>query len=420
MRHTLTVLLAVLAALTATRPPPLRAQSRLTLEDALVEAHTANAQLPLAALDARIALARLREARGALGPRFSLDGDLHGGTPTKYASGDGRLQLLAEQPIYDGGALRAGVAVLRAESEAGQARYRIAEKDLDVEVRVGFATVLELDTAIAVRREGLARLRTYVAAIQARLAAGEGVAGDLLKTRVEIGDADAGLADAQRLRDQARLTLNDLLGRDPSAPLELAPLPLPTPPPDSMAETWSVAPEVQQAEAEAAAARSGVALVTADRRPHLDLSMNAGAQPAFGTFGNGINNGQGWGTEFLLSLNWPLFDAGGYRARRDQARLRVDQTMRADMAVRRQARLAWSQARADLAARYREVETRARTAAIAEDSYLAAQSLYRGGGTTALDVLDAYATWVAASEAVAQAVFSYHVAAAQLIRWGTP
>jgi outer membrane protein TolC len=312
------------------------------------------------------------------------------------------------------------VAVLRAESEAGQARYRIAEKDLDVQVRVGFATVLELDTAIAVRREGVVRLRTYRAAIQARLAAGEGVAADLLRTRVQIGDAEANLADAVRLRDQARLALNDLLSRDPGAPLELEPLPPPTAPPDSIPETWSVAPDVRQAEAEAAAARSGVALITADRRPHLDLEVNAGAQPAFGTFGTGINNGQGWGTELLLSLNWPLFDAGGYRARRDQARLRVDQTVRADVAVRRQARLAWSQARVELVARYREVETRTRTAAIAEDSYLAAQSLYRGGGATALDVLEAYATWVTASEAVAEAVFSYHVAEAQLVRWGTP
>ena len=414
-----TILLAALAALHS-RQTPLQGQTSLTLEDALLEAHTANAQLPLAALEARIGLARLREARGALGPRLSLDGDLHGGNPEKYAGSDGRLQLLALQPIYDGGALRAGVAVLRAETDASQARYRIAEKDLEVQVRVGFATVLELDTAIAVRREGVSRLRTYLAAVQARLAAGEGITNDLLKTRVQLGDAEAAVADAVRLRDQARLTLNDLLGRDPSAPLVLAPLPPPTPPPDSIPETWALAPDVRVAEAEAAAARSGVAVIAADRRPHLDLEVNAGAQPAFGTFGTGINNGQGWGTELFLSLNWPLFDAGGYRARRDQARLRVDQAGRADIAARRQARLAWSVARVELTARYGEVEARARTAAVAEDSYLASQSLYRGGAATALDVLEAYATWVAASEAVVEAVFNYHVAEAELLRWGTP
>lgn len=403
-----------------TRLAPLAAQAPLDLEDALREAHAANAQLPFAAFEARIASAALREARGALGPRFSLDGDLHGGSPAAYAGNDGRLQLLAEQPIYDGGALRAGVAVQTALAGASQARYRQAEKDLDFAVRVGFAQLLELDSVMAVRSEGITRLQSYRAAIEARRAAGEGVSGDLLRTQVQLGQAEADLADAARQRDLARLALNDLLGRDPAAPLTLTDAAAPSaPPPDTVADAWSVVPEVRQAEAQVTAARSGTALAAAERRPQLDLALNAGTQSAFGS-GSGFNNGEGQGVEFLLSLSWPLFDAGGYRARRDQARLRLSEAQAGEVATRRQARLAWAAARAEVVARDREVDLRRRTAATALDSYLSSESLYRGGAATALEVLDAYGTWIASSEAVAEAVLSYRVAQAQLERWGAP
>lgn len=407
--------------LSALRVAPLGAQARLNLEDALREAHAANAQLPLAAFETRIASAALREARGALGPRLSLDGDLHGGNPSAYAANDGRLQLLAEQPIYDGGALRAGVALQRALAGASQAHYRQAEKDLDFAVRVGFAQLLELDTVIAVRGEGIARLQTYRAAVEARRAAGEGVSGDLLRTQVQLGQAEADLADASRQRDQARLALNDLLGRDPDAALTLTDEATPAPPPqDTVGEAWSGAPEVRQAEARVAAARSGTVLVAAERRPQIDLTVNAGTQPAFGNSGSAFNNGQGQGVEFLLSLSWPLLDAGGYRARRDQARLQLGAAEAGEVATRRQARLAWAAARTEVDARAREVEIRRRTAATALDSYLTSESLYRGGAATALEVLEAYATWIAANEAAAEAVFNLRVAEATLVRWGTP
>jgi outer membrane protein TolC len=397
-----------------------RAQQSVSLDDALREAHAANAQLPIAAYDAQVGQARIREARAALGPLFALDGGVHGGAPSAYAGSDGRIQAVATQPLYDGGALRAGVALVRAEARGSGARYRIAEKDLDLAVRTGYAEHVKLEHELEFRRAGVGRLRSYLSSIEARRAAGQGVTGDLLKTQVLLGGAEADVADAERRLDQARLALNDLLGRDPTAPLVLAPLPAPSPPPDTIPETWAAAPDVQQAEADVAAAEAGTRIVAAERRPHLDLALDAGAQPAFGPFGTGLNNGEGWGAEFTLTLNWPLFDFGGYRSRRTQAGLRTEQARQRDVAVRRQARLAWATARTELAARYREVAARDRTAATAQDSYLTAQSLYRGGGATALEVLEAYTTWIEASAAAAAATLDYRIADAQLIRWGTP
>src|SRR4029077_10703253 len=165
--------------------------------------------------DTLLARARVREARGALGPRFALDGDVHGGTPPAYSGSDGRLQLIADQTLYAGGGLRAGVRVTEAQARAAGARYRVAEKDLELEVRSRFSEFLKIDEERAFRREGITRLKTYLSGIESRLAAGQGVAEDLAKTRVRLGAETADLADAERRLDEARLELNDLLARLP-------------------------------------------------------------------------------------------------------------------------------------------------------------------------------------------------------------
>ena len=104
----------------ALAPLRIAAQEPLTLDAALREADSANALLPVARSGMAAAGERVRAAEGRLWPSLSVEGDLHDGTPAAYAAGDARLQLVADQVIYDGGALRAKEAA----SWAGFARRR--------------------------------------------------------------------------------------------------------------------------------------------------------------------------------------------------------------------------------------------------------------------------------------------------------
>ena len=58
--------------------------------------------------------------------------------------------------------------------------------------------------------------------------------------------------------------------------------------------------------------------------------------------------------------------------------------------------------------------------AVAPTASSGAESLYRGGGATVLEVLDSYTTWVDARQTAAAALLNYRTAEAELIRWGTP
>ena len=252
----------------------------MSLETALREARSANAHLPLPALDISIASEKEKEARAEMWLKVALEGDFVY-APPGYAEpltnlGNARLQAVVRQPIYAGGSLKAGVARAGAGVEAARGRYRLIEMDLELEVRSRFSELLQIDSEIAIRRTGLEELETYRSSLRSRQAAGQGIAADLLKTEVRVALEEATLADTEQRRDDARLSLNELMGRDPTAPLELVPLPLPEAPAAGDPAAWQNAPEVRVAEASARSAEADTIIAKAETRPQPGLPGRRG------------------------------------------------------------------------------------------------------------------------------------------------
>ncbi|MEO6211090.1 MAG: TolC family protein, partial [Gemmatimonadaceae bacterium] len=204
--------------------------SPLTLEEAIDFARASNAQLPVALLDSTIAQTELREARASRWPRVSLESSANFGGPLAYTTSQGLLQIVGSDTLYSGGLRRANLRAARYRVQFAGAGYRIAQKDVDLEVRLRYAEALRAEEGIAIRTQGIERLRSYLAHIQARQAAGQPVGSDVLTAQVRLGREEATLADSRRALDEARLELNDLMGRDPRSPLTLVPLPTPSPP----------------------------------------------------------------------------------------------------------------------------------------------------------------------------------------------
>jgi len=402
-------------------PRSVRADTRLTLTEALREARRANARLSVAAMDTLIAEASVEEAGGALGPAVGLDGDVHGGTPSAYASGDARLQAVLDLPIYDGGRRRADLRTAKTGLKLSGARYRLAAADLDLAVRVRYTEILGLDREVDLSRKGRERLERYVDVIEARQRSGEPVAGDLLKARVRLSSETAGLEDLEGQLARARLELNDLLGRDPADSLNLAPLPPPSPPGVPGSSSWESAPDLAASELESRMQHAQIDAVRAERRPHLGLLANVGAEPILGhSDAAPLNTGTGVGAEFILAFSWPLWDMGVYRGRLRAAELNAHQAEAQTEAVRRSVRLGWETAQTDMAHLYPQIESWEQAVPSAEEAYLRAESSYRGGGASTLDVLDAFDQWIQAGLSAAQATAAYRAAEARALRWGMP
>lgn len=402
--------------------PP--SQPSLTLDEAIHEAQGANALLPVAALGVDIARASVRETEASRFPRLSLFGGVNAGGPLAYTTSQGQIQVVGSDTLFSGGLRRANLAAARYRLEGAGAGFRIAEKDLDLGVTLLFAEFLRAEDALAFREQGIDRLKSYLTQVQGRRAAGQPAGSDILTTQVRLGAEEAALAEAERALDEARLQLNDLLGREPNAPLILVPLPPPAPPVPSFpspATPWATAPEVGLAEANTAVAQAGVSATRSERRPQLQVAANVGALPVFGhDAGTGPNSGSGFGAAVLFSLSWSFWDAGVFRARFSRAGFQAEQARASEAVVRRQVRLSYQLATALLTRLYEQVETWSRNVPIARDAYLQTQSTYNGGAATALEVLEAYTFWINANEAYADAVLRYRQAEALSRRWGTP
>ena len=393
----------------------------LTLDEALSEARNANAHLPVAARGVDIARTSVRESKASRSPELAVTSSVNTGGPLAYTTSQGAAQVVGAATLLDGGLRRANLSAANFRLQGAGAGFRVAEKDVDLAVRLWFSEFLRAESEIAFREQGIERLRSYLSQVEGRRAAGQPVGSDVLTTRVRLGTEDAALADAKRALDEARFQLNDLMGRVPDAPLSLAPL---TPPglPTILAGTpWLATPDVRAAEANTAATQAAIAATRSERKPKLQVSANLGALPIFGRdSGTGPNSGTGLGGAVLFSFSWPFFDGGVFKARLDRARLEAQQAQDSEIVVKRQVRFSSQLAAAQLITLYQQVETWNRNIPIARDAYLQTQSMYTGGAATALEVLDAYTSWINANQAYGDAVVRYRQAEANYIRWGTP
>jgi outer membrane protein len=417
---------ALVVALAAA--PQIAADEPLTLERAIAEALAANARLPLPALEISLADEKNREARAERWLKVALEGDFIYAPPGYSAAitnlGEARLQGVVRQPIYAGGALKAGVAKAEAGRDAAAARYRLAQKDVELEVRGRFAELTAARAEVDVRQAGLEQLSTYMSSLRSRQAAGQGVAADVLKTNVRIELEQATVTDAEQRADEARLSLNELMGREPESPLTLAALPPPAPPGDGDDTAWKSAPEIAAAQAAAQAARADATIAAAERLPKLLFSADTGflADDTTHPF-----NTQFWdrfwrdgGYSLSLVFVWPVWDTGAAKARVAEARLTADQaSLQVDL-EKRDARLAYQKARSALRRLYEQIGILSKAVPDARDAYLETESRYRGGAATNLDVLEAHGSAIDAGVRLSDAMGRYRVAEAALIRWGTP
>ncbi len=409
----------------------------LTLDQAIAEARSANARLPVVALDRDLAGRRLQEVTAERRGSVAAEGELWlapmgGYDPTVTDGGDERLQVVAERTIFDGGGQAARLRQSQAEVGLARARYRQAVADLDREVRETFAAAVAADREAAAREDGLERLRRYLTLLEGRAHGGQPLAADLLGTRVRLAADTAALVDARGRAADARAGLDVLMGRPPDAPLALAPLTPPQPPPAAPPARPSPAlPEIAAADREVDSAEAALAAARADRAPRVTLRGDAGlwgsdplhpvpadlaARHPGATVVDRLQ--RDLGAAVSLGVRLPLFGTGGVDARIAQAELALEQARWGVVAARTEAEGEREQARLDLASAWDQYRLFADSSPVARDAVLDAESRYWGGAATYLEVLSAYSAAVENEVGQAQAELAYRRAEARLVRWG--
>jgi outer membrane protein TolC len=398
----------------------------LTLEEVLELAKANNAQLPVARLQAQVAGQAVAHSEGKLGPRVYASANVPYSPPTlSYSPGatpnEASILLNAEQPIYVGDTLRGQIRADQYNLDAAEAGYQVSLRDLELSVRSRFSEILLYDAQIAIESEGIERLRTYLKMIRLRKSAGRGVEADLLKTEVRLDEQLAVLTSAQRSRGEARVEMNTLIGRMPAEALELVSLPEPKEVPSIPSESAHAVPDLIALQADLSAAEAQLSVVSGKYLPHLNLFANTGLiDPGLVVTNSGSSFNDrlrgDLGVAVGVNLRWDIWNFGAYRAEIAQAGFMAEKAAASVLVTRRKQNRDYEKSRVDLEFWFEEYKTRSHQVPVARDSYLVAESLYRGGQGTTLNVLDSFSSLVGAQSNKAKAIYQLRLAQAELLR----
>jgi outer membrane protein TolC len=340
--------------------------------------------------------------------------------PTVTDLGGYDLKLGFDWPLADGG--KRFLARRRSALDLAQARWQSMQTARDVGLRAGelAAELLRLQE-IATAQGGAVEWTVSLGALVKRgVTSGVRSAADSIRVGLE---RDAALLSLESTLQEARtdeLELLVLLGRDPLGHVVIAPAPGSDRPPgedDSLRVVASAdrAPEVGLAEI--TAARGSLDLIEARRRnaATLDLAADAGLAGADltaalpedlkaanpdATLGDRLRRDLGASVAFHFRM--PVLDKSAAR----HARAR-EETLRAARAKALAERGTQRRVALDLLSQWRFAYRRAELAQAsrdrAEDALLRVKSLYAGGATTLLDLLDARRVTEEARERLAEA-----------------
>jgi multidrug efflux system outer membrane protein len=382
--------------------------------------------------DLKIAVARLNQARAALGTAKSQQiPDIETGVSYQRSReqqpgfSDQRQTITAYQAGFDAsweldlfGGIRRSVEAARADAAAGEASLQDAQVTLFAEVARNYFDLRGTQLRIDVARRDIANQQDSLKVIAARVEVGTGAEQDLASAKARLASVEAQLPvlETQASADQFRIAV--LLGARPGE-LDIDLSPATFKPIDvSLAiggadEVLQRRPDIRIAERELAAANARIGVAKADYFPHITLGgfigFLAGRSNDFG----GADS-RAWSLAPSISwsgLNVQRVRSGvkGAEARADEARANYERTVLAALEDVDNSLVGFNQQRE----RVEKLVVQATESRRAADL---AKIRYDAGRTDYLELLDAERTQLSAEDQLAEAEAAINTRAVQLYK----
>ncbi|KPV41048.1 hypothetical protein AN478_03740 [Thiohalorhabdus denitrificans] len=293
--------------------------------------------------------------------------------------------LVLRQPLYRGGATSAEVRRARSNREAMSRQLDQTRLDVALGATKAFLRVQLAEARVAVTEEALKAAREHLRIAENRLETGAAMRGDMLQARTRVSELEEQLLAHRNGVAVAKSALNERLGRDLDAPVNLdrdlgEDLPAKAPGLDALVErAIAKRPAIAATEAQLGAARAGVDAATAELLPHVNLEARLEDHRA-------STADQSWLAG--VRMDWRLF-GGGRWASRDAAEAERYAARARLTDIRRKVRLEVKRARLDLDTARRRLDTVGHAVASARESLRTNTDRYRQGAATMVEVLDA-------------------------------
>jgi outer membrane protein TolC len=423
MRWVTGILALTIAAPTQGQQAQPPQQLEVTLTEAIQRALEVQPLMVAARGEVRTSGAAMRASNGAFLPTITTAGSWgrRGGTGLNTLN-----QIVTTQTaISYSGSISASVDLFAGFRRLADRRASAATRDaadaglVDTRFRVILDTrgffygALATEELVRVAQSQVRRAQQQLQISVEKLRAGSATRSDSLRSTVDFGNARIDLLEAQANLAAAQATLGRQIGID--QPVRAVPDSVLPPVPDTAALRAIVvdrAPRVEQADAEARAARARVVVSRASYFPTIRYSAGTSSSSSQPPWDHTTPYLTGWNVG--VGVSWTLFNGFSRESQvvsasvlRDNAEANAADTRRAVTAELAQQIAALTTAHEKIGI------ARANVAAATEDLRVQNER-YRVGAATILDLLTSQAALTTAEKDYVQAHFDYLIARAQL------
>lgn len=412
------VLLGLISAQTAFAAPV-----ELTLEKAINMALETNATVKISEAERWAAKATKDAAKGS--QWFSLSAS-HSSARNGYkdeladnTKGIGNTyknSVTLTLPLYTGGKITGAIDQASAGYRSSEYGVEAAYQQVKLDATSGFYSVLEATNMLNLSKESVVRLEDHLKNVQAQYAVGVVAKVDVLRSEVELADAQQTLLKAQNAYDLAVASLNNVVGLPLGTELAIGESLDYTEYGNTLDNclTYALAnrPEIHQTEEAVKAAKAAVQIANSGYMPQVAAT----ATEAWGSTHNNWpgDNDENWAIGIGVSMN--VFDSGVTAAKVQNARAGV---VKAEETYRQTTENVLLDVRSNYLS-LREAEKRISTTFVAvskaEEDFHIAQVRYQAGVGTNTDVIDAQVALTQAKTNYVQALYDYNTYKAQLAK----
>ena len=324
-----------------------------------------------------------------------------------------------QQPLFTGWAITAAhrmalLAAKEAKLEAEETRLEVA-----FNVKRAYFGILEAQELEKVAQTAVKQLSRHLFVAKNLFKEGVIPRNDLLKSQVALAQAKQDLEKAKNNVAIAKATLNAILHRDVTAPLEIEEMSLLNPPGLSLKEAIHRAmvlrPIVEAGIKEVEKGREGIRLAQSGYFPHLQIE---GAYRKHGNHpncnGDDLTDAESW--RITAGLEWTLFEMGRTRHQVEKARFGRLKALAQLNEIKDRVSLEVQKAFLDMETAKKNIETARKAVEQAKENFRATEERYKEQIDTSTEVLDAQNLLTQAQTYYHRAVYQYNVAVSRLFR----
>ncbi len=326
-------------------------------------------------------------------------------TTSSYSAG-----LSASMTLFSGFSRLAENRSANADYRSAQASEIAQEFNIILQTKQAFFNAIAANELVRVAERSIVRAEEQLRMSKDKLAAGSAIRSDTLRGRVEVGNAQLQLLNAQTQRETAEATLAQLIGIDgPIRAVTDSSLFVPVDVDTTAIRIEAVAqsPTVIQADAAAEAARASVSVATAQYFPRVTASYSRSWS---GQALSSLNDS--WSAR--VGLSWTIFNGFSRESNVTSARVGRENALAEAEDARRQVNAQLTQYLASLNSARLSLDIAIANLAAAEEELRVQQERYRLGMSTIVDVLVSQISLEQAEVDIVRARLDYLVAKAQI------